>query len=480
MRTQKMKSAGLFLTVAYLLLTTITVNGQQRINLTPEGGFPEIKSVEANGSFTLVLVPGEQAKLEAVGNDELPEDLNIKVSDRTLIIKGNISPRSDLAIVFTYNELRLIKATGAAVVKTESPLLADEVLLDANGAAKMLIELKTSNLISEASGASELILSGEAATHQIKCSGASGVNAYNLVTQSTQARVSGAGNVKVNAVNQLSGEVSGAGEIRYKGAPENLSIEKSGAGSLKQVDRTDTTKIRLGSSKVIIIDDEGGEKKRKVKRPKFDGHWGGVELGMNALLTPDRSFRMTTAPIDNSYLDLKLNKSIGVAINLFESNFNLISNHLGLVTGLGLEFTNYRFGTDVVLMGDSSMIYHYRDTLNDNKKSRLRVTHLNIPLILEFQTNSKKNINSFHIGVGVIGGLRIDSYTRLEYLISGKKQKVNTRDDYHLNPFKYEATARVGWGHINLFANYALSTLFEKGQGPELYPITLGISLVGW
>ena len=42
------------------------------------------------------------------------------------------------------------------------------------------------------------------------------------------------------------------------------------------------------------------------------------------------------------------------------------------------------------------------------------------------------------------------------------------------------ATVRGGVGWFNLFATYSLTPLFESGRGPELYPFTVGVTLLGF
>jgi len=55
------------------------------------------------------------------------------------------------------------------------------------------------------------------------------------------------------------------------------------------------------------------------------------------------------------------------------------------------------------------------------------------------------------------------------------KRKV--KDDFNVNPFKYDLIARIGYGKFTMFGTYSLSTLFESGKGPVVYPFTAGISL---
>ena len=96
--------------------------------------------------------------------------------------------------------------------------------------------------------------------------------------------------------------------------------------------------------------------------------------------------------------------------------------------------------------------------------------------MLEYQTNPNNNINSFHIAVGMTLGWRIGTHTKVVY--DNDKHKV--RDSFDLNPFKYDATVRIGWGVVNLYGTYALNTLFKNDKGPEMYPVTMGLTLINF
>ena len=123
----------------------------------------------------------------------------------------------------------------------------------------------------------------------------------------------------------------------------------------------------------------------------------------------------------------------------------------------------------------------YDYSLVDYIKSKLLVNYLRIPLLLEYQTNSKSKKNSFHITAGVVAGLRISSHTKQVYKDDkDKKYKLKDKDDFHLSPLKYDASVRIGWGKFNLFATYSLNQLFKKHEAPTLYPFTAGLTLVGW
>ena len=235
-------------------------------------------------------------------------------------------------------------------------------------------------------------------------------------------------------------------------------------------------------------------------KKKYNGHWAGVELGVSGYLTPD--FNMNYNPA-YPYMNMNTARSMTVNLNPFELNVNLYKNHIGFTTGLGFQISNYYFTNNYVMLKDSLALVAYKvqDTQGNYvnmKVNKMVVSYLNLPLFFEYQTNPYRRLSSFHVTLGVIAGVRIGSYTKqvydnkeeTYYLVDEKGSKVasfdvehytvHDRGAYHLNPFKLDAAFRIGWSHLNLFSTYSLTQMFQKNQGPELYPFTVGLTLLGW
>lgn len=236
------------------------------------------------------------------------------------------------------------------------------------------------------------------------------------------------------------------------------------------------------------------------KKGKYNGHWAGIELGMGGYVTP--SFDMSFNP-QYPYMNMNTARSLMVNINPFELNVNLLKNKLGFTTGLGFQISNYYFTDNYVLIPDSSVLVAYKvqDMQGNPVKmdvNKMVVSYLNLPLLFEFQTNKYRRLNSFHVSVGAIAGVRIGSYTKQVYPQKGQSyylvdeqgnklaifateyRTARDRGPYHLSPFKVDAAFRIGWSHLNLFGTYSLTQLFQKNQGPEVYPFTVGLTLLGW
>ena len=237
------------------------------------------------------------------------------------------------------------------------------------------------------------------------------------------------------------------------------------------------------------------------KKGKYNGHWAGVDFGWNGYVNEDCNM---TFPAKEQYLNLKSSRSMTVNLNPIEFNLNLVKNHFGLTSGLGFSLNNYYFSNSYMLIPDSISLMAYKVVDQKGNAAAMRVNKLfvswlTVPVIFEFQTNSKMNINSFHVSLGMIGGIRLQSYTKQEFRNdndmtyylqdqSGKaiasiyidERYVKKHNQYHLNPFKLDATMRIGWSFLNLWSTYSITPMFQEDQGPELYTWAVGVTLAGW
>jgi len=541
MKTLKQQFLSLSI-AALLLITTFSAFAQEPTPAASTPNVIKIEkpfdAIDVSGMFRVFLVQGDEQMVQA----ESPETINmtklVNINDNVMSFSmSGIQKPDKLKIYVTFKTLNSLWTSGASNVKGLAPIKAEHFKLDASGASKVELDINCSNLVTEASGAAEVKFSGKTDLLSLEATGASNVKALEMAVAKASVEVSGAANVRLDVKDEISGEASGAAKLTLKQKPASYNIEPSGVAKIfigenlleKKQDPDESQTIQINDSQTITIDENGvviksdsgrsepliinddgvkivineknvdGKTHKKVlvinddgvkvvdkesgegkdflgrKKNKFNGHWGGFEMGFNGFLDKDNN---NSIPKGYEYLDLKVEKSINVKLNLFEQNFNLIRNHVGLTTGLGLEWANYRFKNNVVLVQDSFNLYGFygSDATKSYEKSKLVVNYLNLPLILEYQTNGKDKTNSFHVAVGMILGWRIGAHSK--NIISGSK--IKQRDDFSMQPFKYDLTARIGWGILNLNATYAMNTLFKEGRGPELYPFSLGLTLANF
>lgn len=241
----------------------------------------------------------------------------------------------------------------------------------------------------------------------------------------------------------------------------------------------DTTHIRMGRRTFKVIEGSNGtylkidkELKQKDWTGSFNPHWAGLEVGVNMFY--DTNYSMYNGMGYGEFFDLNPGKSLTWNINFAEWAFKNERNNFALVTGMGISFSDYTFDQALTIEkenGDGMIIPVYLES-DGLKKSKLSTTYLTAPLMFEIKTPLRMGGSKLYIAGGVIGGLHIGSHTKFKY----RRDKEKAKSNYHLSPFKYDITGRIGFGDFCVFANYSMTSLFKDAKGPELHPLMIGIS----
>jgi Putative auto-transporter adhesin, head GIN domain len=85
------------------------------------------------------------------------------------------------------------------------------------------------------SGSSNIRLSGKATKAEFNCSGSGNLQSPDLIIDYCEVSISGSGNADLTVEKELSGSLSGSGNIRYKGNAEITEKSISGIGKIKKI-----------------------------------------------------------------------------------------------------------------------------------------------------------------------------------------------------------------------------------------------------
>jgi hypothetical protein len=246
--------------------------------------------------------------------------------------------------------------------------------------------------------------------------------------------------------------------------------------SVEIIHRNDTVStIILGNRRLDVIEEDNHKKIRMVHSYAnlFKGHFAGFDLGFNNLVTS--SFN-TSYPVDAQFMEIDPGKSINVGINILQHSIPF-SKSVGLVTGAALNISNYRFDNPYLLVRDNTTGNTVGQLVgeDDYKKNKLATTYLNIPLLFELQKKSACGKCNAFISAGGFVGFKMGSHTKT---VTKDNKKDKNRENLNIRPYQMGLMARAGYGWFNCFASYNLSSLFQSDKGHELYPFSIGITLV--
>ena len=472
--------------IGLAVLTSFSISTAKAQQNRTVGDFTGIKAGDA---FNITLTQNDATSLKVNAPENVQSQIKTEVKDGVLIIssEGNIKTDKPIEIAISIKALNNLDISGSSDVKSENQLTCDKLTIESSGAGDIHLELKAAEVKADISGAGDLTLKGSAQMLEVTVSGAGDLKASNLEANKIKAKVSGAGDAKVNAIQSLDADVSGAGSIIYKGNPAERNVNITGAGSVRESKSgngeetaSDTTKFKLGNKKYMIIGDgDDEEAHRGHKKDSLNDyndnfkHWNGIEFGVNGLTDFKNSINL---PPSAKFLELDYGKSIQFGLNLCEKDFHIYKNYVNIVTGFGFDFNHYALQNNVTLNSDTTFLAARYDSTISYKKNTLNVAYIKVPLMLEFNTSKNSNKN-LHIAVGAELEYRIHSVTKQKYDADDKHYKIKQRDDFNLEPFSYSAVARIGYNNVTVFANYGLNRLFKKDAGPQVYPFTVGITI---
>jgi hypothetical protein len=286
------------------------------------------------------------------------------------------------------------------------------------------------------------------------------------------------------------------GEIQPGPVSDSSSMTKVvvGQDKIAYVDKGDEINIRVGNRGLNILESlEGKLPKIEVKkydkdysfmcednddtkdskehrRSHFKGHWAGCEVGFNNYLTDNYSFSL---PADIEYMSLNSGKAMNFNINFTQLSIGF-ARHIGFVTGLGLNWNNYRFDGNNNIQKDAGGNIVILDPGANLKKSKLTTLYLDLPVLFEIQVPTDHH--RINIAAGPIGAVKISSHSKMIY---EDGDKVKSDGDFSLNMLRYGATARIGCQNFELFGTYYMTPLFKEGNGPggvDLYPFEIGLA----
>ncbi|MFZ4455040.1 MAG: hypothetical protein ACOYOT_02340 [Bacteroidales bacterium] len=212
--------------------------------------------------------------------------------------------------------------------------------------------------------------------------------------------------------------------------------------------------------------------KNKSKRHEhsysMDPHYSGFGIGF-ANLIDQNDKRSTLIP-------LKADETTEWFINFIEHSYSIYRNRLALVTGFGINWRTYNLIGDYHLIDINGVTNRVPSPNGEHYNiSRLKVTRLTMPLLIEWQPRWIRN--SFLSG-GVEAGIKTYSSYRVKYT-TAQGDKVDKIEAHGLNtnPLSLDVMAKAGIDNISIFAKYGLIGVFSTDKGYDVRPVSIGIML---
>lgn len=191
-----------------------------------------------------------------------------------------------------------------------------------------------------------------------------------------------------------------------------------------------------------------------------------LDLGVSAYLFND-GFNI---PSEIDSYDLLYGGSNNINLHVFRQR---IGKTIGLEYGLTFSWMQYKFADNFELQTNQPEVT--KEFLEGEfRKNKLKTTFIQVPLMVTISPFKRK---SYFISGGAYAAMMLSAKQKLKRE-NGDVTKI--KDDFNLNKFRYGIEGRIGLGPISFYGQYSLVELFKDGQGPELFPINIGVTFLNF
>ncbi len=262
--------------------------------------------------------------------------------------------------------------------------------------------------------------------------------------------------------------------IHVKDGKEEVHVDWNGV-QVKEANGEET--------KVIWGSDSTKTKKKDKGANLYTSKGFNIYIGLNGLTgkMPEVTTMIFPAPYLSTDPELKPLGSRFVSLDFSNSGTIASGKKSALKFMYGFSFDWYNFMFDhnrvVTKSGGATIFQPLQDTQGNEielRKNKLTASYITLP-IMPYVAFSKQSAIQM-IGLGGYVSYRLDSWTKT---IEEKSENLRREgSNFNINQVRYGVKAEIGLRRIGeLFFNYDLTPLFEKGYGPQLTAFSFGIKL---
>ena len=232
------KAKSVFLTT-FIVICLFSLSGCGEMTSLEINNPEQIKGIVADGPWDITVYQSETPNAYIDYKDsyditaEVRSDgyLHLKVKHR--IIRPNL--RKDLKVVIEIPYIEHIKASGACKVSLNGEFEGDRCNINLNGASDIkYFDFYGNSLDLDLDGASGCNMSGEVHHVKMSGSGASDFYMYNLTTETLDVNLSGASDAEITVNERITGKLTGASTLKYRGNADRSNLKTSGASDVKK------------------------------------------------------------------------------------------------------------------------------------------------------------------------------------------------------------------------------------------------------
>jgi hypothetical protein len=212
------------------------LQGEGEVTTTPLS-VPPFERIVVQGPIDVRVRTGEPQRVELEGQANLVNTVATMVSNGTWTITTErcIRSRKPLVVHITAPELTGIRVQGSGHVQSDGTIETEGIELRVQGSGDMQLDLRADRVQAVVQGSGDMLLTGSTTALEATVQGSGDLRAAAMQAREAQATIAGSGDIQVFSTGFLRASITGSGDIRHVGQPDQLEKHITGSGTIAQI-----------------------------------------------------------------------------------------------------------------------------------------------------------------------------------------------------------------------------------------------------
>jgi len=195
--------------------------------------------ITLSGDFDVELVAGTEGRISIQAESNLMDWIETETNDNELKIhlKKGKHVKHDKKIVVTVpvEQISEVSSEGSGDINGKLTLKATNFKVNLAGSGDINLSVEANQVKASVAGSGDIRLNGNASDLEVSVAGSGDINADELKAKNVKASIAGSGDIQVYSSESIKGNISGSGNIKYKGEANNVSKSIAGSGSVSKM-----------------------------------------------------------------------------------------------------------------------------------------------------------------------------------------------------------------------------------------------------
>ena len=140
-----------------------------------------------------------------------------------------------VVVTIPFTDINSIALAGSGDLWNQDQISASKLTTSVAGSGDIVLNVKVDSLMGSLAGSGNVTYEGNSEKITFSIAGSGDLHAFKLTANEVEVAISGSGDAEVFCTKSIKANVSGSGDIEYKGNPEFEDINVSGSGSAKSI-----------------------------------------------------------------------------------------------------------------------------------------------------------------------------------------------------------------------------------------------------